>query len=90
MLKSGDQIIYIPHHARGARDHPDVEYGFVTSVPANHSIAFCRYWSKVDPRELRTKANGEATPMESLQLYKSKHQETINDLINFLKNGGQL
>ena len=63
MLKLGTQIAYVPLHAED-RFHPDVEYGFVTSV--KESFAFCRYWRKFEPGVLRTTANSEATPKDQL------------------------
>lgn len=61
MLKRGDQIIYVPRHAKGDTDHPNCERGFVTSVRGDN--AFCRYWRKRLPFELRTTANSELTPI---------------------------
>ena len=63
-MQRGTQILYIPTHAAGDSDHPDVESGVVTSVRGD--VAFCRYWYKERPRELRTKANSEATPLALL------------------------
>jgi len=63
-MKRGTQIAYIPTHANGDINHPDVEFGFVTST--RNDVAFCRYWSKRNPFELRTKANSEATPVDMI------------------------
>lgn len=63
-LTRGTQILYVPMHAHGDTNHPDVEAGFVTSVRGD--VAFCRYWSKYAPGELRTKANSEATPLAAI------------------------
>lgn len=63
-LKRGTQIIYVPAHADGSIGHRDSERGFVTSVLIYN--AFCRYWSKILPGELRTKSNSELTPVERL------------------------
>lgn len=60
-LTRGTQILYVPMHAQGDTNHPDVEPGFVTSQRGD--VVFCRYWSKHAPGELRTKANSEATPV---------------------------
>lgn len=53
----GDQIAYVPMHANGDITHEDVENGFVTSVRGD--TVYCRYWSKITPWAMRTKANSE-------------------------------
>lgn len=53
-LKPGTQIIYIPMHAKGDENHPDVEEGFVTTHRPGSDAVYCRYWSKHYPGELRT------------------------------------
>jgi len=47
-------------------EHPDCEVGFVTSIKPGVG-AYCRFWSKVDPGDLRTKANSELARFEDLQ-----------------------
>lgn len=64
VIARGTQILYVPMHAQGDTNHPDCEAGFVTSVRGD--VAFCRYWNKQLPAELRTKANSEATPIDAL------------------------
>lgn len=52
----GAQVTYVPMHAGGDRNHPDVEHGVITSF--NDKFVFVRY-AKVgsgvatDPRDLR-------------------------------------
>jgi len=75
-LKRGTQIAYVPMHASGSLHHPDVERGFVTSVSG--SFAFCRYWSKHSPGELRTKANSEGTPLECIVVVDSVPQADVD------------
>jgi len=41
--------------------HKDAEFGFIASSKLNGNSYYCRYWSKTNPNELRTKANGEIT-----------------------------
>lgn len=67
-LKPKDQIAYIPDHAGDDLDHPDVEFGFVTSV--RNDTVFCRYWRR-DLSGLRTKANSEGTPIRNLVRHES-------------------
>ena len=54
-MKLGTQIIYVPSHAEGDTNHPDCEFGFVTSTTTLG--AYCRYWRKGEPGVLRTRAN---------------------------------
>jgi len=77
-----DQIAYIPLHASGDIKHPDVELGFVTSV--RDDTAFCRYWSKWEQGELRTKANSEGTPIAQLVYHVSTSQEIVDALYRAL------
>lgn len=63
-FKRGDQVIYIPTHAHGDKEHKDCEYGFVTS--SNEKFVFVRYWRRDDPYTLRTTANSEATDPNDL------------------------
>jgi len=70
MFEPLTQIAYIPDHADGI-DHPDVEFGFVTESPPNSEYSFCRYWSKFEKDELRTKSCGESTPNRCLTVYRS-------------------
>lgn len=78
-LKRSTQIIYIPSHANGDKNHEDVEEGFVTSVQGNS--AFCRYWSKQDRYQLRTKANSEATNKRDLIVEDTRTQDIIDNLL---------
>lgn len=65
----GLQVAYLPDHAFGEIDHPDVEWGFVTSLPESpNGAAFVRYFRSRDSDELRTKANSELTPLDNLYI----------------------
>jgi len=66
VLERGDQVIYVPDHAKGDVTHPDCEKGFVTTDQGED--AFVRYFSKDMDRSdlLRTKANSERTPKRLL------------------------
>ena len=76
-LPKGTQIAYIPTHAEGDINHPDVEFGFIVRQ-AQDGDYFCRYWNKRYPDELRTKSNWEKTPKGNLLLYAS-HPKTVID-----------
>lgn len=76
LLGRGMQVIYIPDHAEGDENHPDCEFGFVTSVRGD--VAFCRYWRKGHPGELRTVANSEGTPIRNLVAHDSVPQSVID------------
>lgn len=61
------QIAYIPDHAEGDINHPDVEFGFVDRRSnTNGDKYFCRYWRKGEPGKLRTVANSELTHARNL------------------------
>ena len=67
------QVMYIPTHARGIPNHPDIEYGFVTSTKqaADCTIVWCRFWYKVEmgvEPYLRTKSCSESVSDHYLQL----------------------
>ena len=83
-MKSGTQIAYIPTHAGGDINHPDVEFGFVTSKGYDESY-FCRYWRKGHLGELRTLANSESTTAYLLVEHESVSQEVVDEWI-FLIN----
>ena len=70
----GLQIVYVPQHADGV-DHKDAEAGFITSVRGD--VAFCRYWSRYSPGELRTKANSEGAPIRHLVAKDTRSQEDV-------------
>lgn len=76
-LKRGTQVICVPSHARGDVNHRDCEAGFVTSGHSAGGIAFCRYWSKLHPGELRTRANSELTKVFRLVIRDSVPQEQV-------------
>jgi len=77
-MKRGTQIAYIPDRAEGNLKHPDVEFGFVTSL--HKEFAFCRYWSK-HHGGLRTLANSEATPLRNLVEHRSVAQRRVGEAL---------
>ena len=79
VIARGTQILYVPMHAQGDTNHPDCEAGFVTSVRGD--VAFCRYWNKRLPAELRTKANSEATPIGALVEQWSVPQRLVDEAL---------
>jgi hypothetical protein len=79
-MKRGTQIAYVPRHANGDLKHPDVEFGFITSLREN--CAFCRYWIKGKPGVLRTTSNSELTPFLCLIKHKSVSQEEIEEILD--------
>lgn len=76
----GEQIAYVPTHAGGDLNHPDVEFGFVERL-AYSDVYLCRYWRKGELGVLRTRANGEATPAEGLVSCWSVPQATVDAAI---------
>jgi len=86
-MKKGDQIAYIPSHAKSI-DHPAVEFGFVYSIsPYDSDTIFCRYWIKGCIGVLRTRANSEATNLKDLKRHWSIPQDAVVDVIRRIENG---
>lgn len=77
-FRPGEQIAYIPLHADGDIEHPDVEFGFVTSQRGD--TVFCRYW-RGDLLDLRTKANSEGTPVEMVVRHEIVPQMRVESAI---------
>jgi hypothetical protein len=76
-MKTGTQVAYVPLHAKGNINHPDVEFGFV--MAENKDTHFCRYWKRGEPGILRTRANSEATPTEMLVEHQSVDQSVVDN-----------
>lgn len=86
-MKSGDQIAYIPDHAKGMLD---IEFGFVWAISQyNNEKIFCRYWIIGRPGDLRTVANSELTDLRDLILYQSVPAEIIAETTREIKNARQ-
>lgn len=79
-MRIGTQIAYVPRHAHGRLEHPDVQFGFVTDTRwENH---FCRYWRRGEEgKELRTTANSECTPDECLVKHDSVEQSVVDEFL---------
>jgi hypothetical protein len=78
-MRPGTQIAYVPTHANGDINHPDVEFGFVVSRSGNFSDHYyCRYWRDGHPGELRTVANSELTPGSCLVEHTSVPQSVVD------------
>jgi len=89
-METGTQIAYIPQHAEGKIDHPDVEFGFVMDELPEQEAHRCRYWRQnvkhpATMDDLRTRANSESTPNECLVEYMSVDQEVVARVINYLQ-----
>lgn len=88
-FERGEQIAYIPLHANGELSHPDVEYGFVTSQKGD--TVWCRYWRKDEVgMMLRTLANSEGTPVDSLVRHVSVRQGRVEDWLVSIERMEQL
>jgi hypothetical protein len=79
-MKIGQQIAYIPMHAGGDINHPDVEFGFVTGFNSQGD-PFCRYWRKGEIGTLRTTANSECTPIDMVVDHVSVPQTKVDNFI---------
>jgi hypothetical protein len=85
-LKIGDQIIYVPRHAKGDTEHESCEKGFVMGK-AEHEIDhyFCRFYHKPPMRGLRTTSCSELVSRELLEKEVHTLQNTVNrDIIKIL------
>jgi hypothetical protein len=76
----GTQIIYIPHHAHGDENHPDVEEGFITILEPQHHHAWCRFWSKHSPQELRTASTSEVVSLNFIKEKITRPQSTVTKM----------
>ena len=87
-LKPGTQIAYIPLHADGDLNHPDVQYGFVNTLnPRDDKAVFCRYWRKgKEGQVLRTTANSELTNISDLRIVEKCLQGTIIRTMKGIQN----
>lgn len=86
-FKRGDQVLYIPGHAGGDPNHPDVEAGFVTSVTVSGETVFCRYWRDRQCSGLRTLANSEGTPPGMLVHHVSTPQYRVDTALLSISRG---
>jgi hypothetical protein len=75
------QIAYIPMHAEGNVNHKDVEFGFTTTLEKN-GWYFCRFFSKQNPKLLRTVANNEGVQTWQIIAYESRPQQEVIDIWN--------
>ena len=89
IFKQKEQVAYIPLHAKGNINHPDVQFGFVVR-DAGH-IVFCRYWNRESLAayarrtglpELRTKSTSEPTVYEVLVRDEVCDQKFVEDAWN--------
>jgi len=90
ILEPGTQIAYVPAHAKGDVNHPDVGWGFVQEQRGE--TALCRFWAKDRQHkhqigDLRTKANAESASLSDLVLHQHCRQEMINSYLRV--RGGQ-
>jgi len=92
IFKRGEQIAYVPWHARRSdgdwdHSHPDVELGFVTSQRG--STVFCRYWRTGRVGCLRTMANSEATSASDLVRYQSAPDDLVQETLRWIEKSGE-
>ena len=80
-MERGDQIAYIPGHARGiGLGHKDVEFGFITGVRLNN--IFCRFWSRADSLVLRTTSCSEGCNVRDLMPFNTHPDSFITKTLN--------
>lgn len=84
-MKRGTQIAYIPNHAHGDINHPDVEFGFVTSQRDEISIHFCRFWRRgAEGKSLRTTSCSESVCDVNLVKHEYVSQHIIENTLQEL------
>lgn len=64
MYKPGIPIIYVPTHANGDKNHPDVERGYIYWYNGGRSV-FCKFYHK-NSKELRTTSCSEMCNIEDV------------------------
>ena len=89
-LSLGTQVIYVPTHANGNKDHKDCAFGFATSSKKNGAIVFCRYWWTRYADDLRTKGNSEGCSPDQLVIEDYCDQSVIDAQVEILKEQGQI
>jgi len=85
-IKQGTQIAYIPTHAEGDINHPDVEFGFVATIGQmgyreNDLTYFCKFWVKGKLGTLRAVSNSEGCYDYQIVPHISVEQSIVDGLI---------
>lgn len=79
----GTQVAYIPAHANGDINHPDVELGFVQEQRGD--TALCRFWRKTRGKhqlgDLRTTANAESKNIADLVPHEHYKRDSIDSFL---------
>lgn len=85
-FERGDQVVCIPVHARlPGCDQKDWQYGFVTSLNADETTVFCRFWQRgAEGWALRTVANSEGCNPDDLLYVRSAAEEKVAELLESL------
>lgn len=89
-LLPGEQIAYVPRHAKGDLSHPDVDFGFIQEDRG--ASAICRFWAwgrkhQLQVGDLKTKANAVSVYKTDLARHPHCEQRVID---NYLRvRGGQ-
>ena len=88
-MKIGTQIAYLPDHANGDLNHPDVEFGFVSTLHRNGKDVFCRYWKKGEEGEvLRTLSCSELTPKRNIIMHNSTSRLKVEAALDIIIDVG--
>jgi hypothetical protein len=90
VFKPGTQVLYIPRHAHGDLNHPDVEAGFVTSAHKVNQVAYvcCRFWANDGSNRLRTLSCSECCNPNNLYIKDTRPQRRVDDWIAHLYGDG--
>jgi hypothetical protein len=85
MLKRGTQIIYVPYDVDDLDDF-SCEEGFVTSVDEEEGVAYCRFWHRNFPTQLRTKSRSERVALEWLREQDTRAQRFVDETLRRLED----
>lgn len=91
----GTQVVYVPLHAHGDKNHKDCEYGFITQ-DIGKELVFCRFFCNDKyPRgndafpPLRTLSNSESVAREHLELHERVLQSYVQGILESLGYASQ-
>lgn len=87
-LRVGVQVAYVPAQAKRRLDHPDVQFGFVTSVYPERNAVYCRFWLKGKEGEaLKSSTDSERVVPNLLVQYDRVEPTLVANLMSLLMKG---
>lgn len=91
-LLPGEQIAYVPRHAKGDLSHPDVDFGFIQEDRG--ASCLCRFWAwdrkhQLQVGDLKTKANAVSVYKTDLVRHPHCEQRVIDNYLR-VRGGAEL